>query len=72
MAEENGTSPSNLAQDIISAHIARQEEYAEDERRWQRYKETGEHLTHEEFRAELHKLANEARELAEKQEAELV
>jgi len=56
LAELDGTSPSDLAQNIIAHHISSQEDFAESERRWQKYKKTGEHLTQEEFLQTLDEL----------------
>ena len=63
IAKDQGITASDLANDVLRSFTEEIEETiasvdtAEDERRWQKYLETGESVSMEEFRAELHELA---------------
>ncbi len=57
-----GRSASDLANDVLRAYAEEVEEFAhvataEDERRWQRYLETGEAISFDEIKTELKSLA---------------
>ncbi|MCO5732101.1 hypothetical protein [Rhizobium sp. SSA_523] len=64
IAERDGSTVSELAESILRLHaddVERQEaEFAEDDRRWARYLETGESIAFDDFMAELQSLADEA------------
>lgn len=64
IAEREGSTVSELAESVLRLHaedVERQEaEFAEDDRRWARYLETGEYIAFEDFMSELQSLADEA------------
>lgn len=64
IAEREGSTVSELAESVLRLHaedVERQEhEFAEDDRRWARYLETGECISLEDFMVELQSLADEA------------
>lgn len=64
IAEREGLTVSELAESVLRLHaedVERQEaEFAEDDRRWARYLETGESIAFEDFMSELQSLADEA------------
>ena len=71
LADKSGHTVDELADAVLRAHVDEQEraiiEVAEDERRWQRYLETGQTVSLESVRGKLHTLANEASVLSEPQ-----
>ena len=64
LAEKRGWSVSDLAQDVLRAHVDAAERYSadleEDEHRWQRYLETGAAVPVEQVRTKLRKMAADA------------
>jgi predicted transcriptional regulator len=64
IAEREGSTVSELAEGVLRLHaedVERQEaEFAEDDRRWARYLETGESISLEDMKAKLHALADQA------------
>jgi predicted transcriptional regulator len=64
IAEREGSTVSELAEGVLRLHaedVERQEaEFAEDDRRWARYLETGETISAEDMKAKLRALADEA------------
>ncbi len=64
IAEREGSSVSELAESVLRLHaedVERQEaEFAEDDRRWTRYLETGECISFDDMTVELQSLAEEA------------
>ncbi|WP_165218138.1 hypothetical protein [Affinirhizobium pseudoryzae] len=64
IAEREGSTVSELAEGVLRLHaedVERQEaEFAEDDRRWARYLETGESISLEDMKTELRALADEA------------
>ncbi|MGF9692003.1 hypothetical protein AAIH46_04240 [Rhizobium sp. 0TCS1.26] len=64
IAEREGSTVSELAEGVLRLHaedVERQEaEFAEDDRRWARYLETGKCISGEDMQAKLRALADEA------------
>lgn len=64
IAEREGSTLSELAETVLRQHAEEAErladEFAEDDRRWARYLETGESISLEDMRAKLQALAGEA------------
>lgn len=64
LASRSGVSVSALAEDILRNHADEQErliaEYAEDDKRWQRYESTGETVSASDIQSKLRRLAKEA------------
>jgi predicted transcriptional regulator len=64
LAEREGSTLSELAETVLRQHAEeaerRAEEFAEDDRRWARYLDTGESISLEDMRAKLQALAEEA------------
>ncbi len=64
LAARSGMSTTALAEDILRSHADEQErlisEYTEDDKRWQRYLETGETVSASDIQNKLRKLAKEA------------
>jgi predicted transcriptional regulator len=64
IAEREGATVSELAESVLRLHaddVERQEaEFAEDDRRWARYLETGESISLEDMKVKLRALADEA------------
>jgi predicted transcriptional regulator len=64
IAERDGATVSELAESVLRLHaedVERQEhEFAEDDRRWARYLETGDSISREDMQAKLRALADEA------------
>ncbi|TRL35938.1 ribbon-helix-helix protein, CopG family [Rhizobium straminoryzae] len=64
IAEREGSTVSELAESVLRHHaedVERQEaEFAEDDRRWAKYLETGECISFEDMIVELQSLADEA------------
>lgn len=64
IAEREGSTVSELAESVLRLHaedVERQEaEFAEDDRRWARYLETGESISLEDMKSKLRALADEA------------
>lgn len=65
IAEREGSTLSELAEAVLRLHAEEAErmaeEFAEDDRRWARYLETGESISLEDILVELDTLADEAR-----------
>ena len=64
IAEREGSTLSELAETVLRQHAEEAErlaeEFAEDDRRWARYLETGESISLEDMRVKLKDLADEA------------
>lgn len=64
IAEREGSTVSELAEGVLRLHaedVERQEaEFAEDDRRWAKYLETGESISGEDMKAKFQALADEA------------
>ena len=69
LGEAKQRSPHWLMKEAITRYLDAEERYeqekVEDEARWQRYLDTGEHIAHEDLAAWLDKLANQAAGKAE-------
>lgn len=65
IAEREGSTLSELAETVLRQHAEEAErlaeEFAEDDRRWARYLETGESISLEDMLTDLDALADEAR-----------
>ncbi|HWU64368.1 MAG TPA: hypothetical protein VN112_20310 [Ensifer sp.] len=65
IAEREGSTVSELAENVLRQHAEEAErlaeEFAEDDRRWARYLETGESISLEDILVDLDTLADEAR-----------
>ena len=64
IADREGSTLSELAESVLRQHAEEAErvaeEFAEDDRRWAKYLETGESISLEDMRAKLQALADEA------------
>lgn len=64
LASKSGYTLDELAENVLRSHVDEQEkeilEQAEDERRWQRYLDTGRSVALDTVRGRLHRLADEA------------
>ncbi len=61
IAEREGSTLSELAENVLRQHAEEAERLAEDDRRWAKYLETGESISLEDILVELDTLADEAR-----------
>lgn len=72
IANAQGMSATDFAKDVLMSFVEDAEaamalDTAEDERRWQEYRRTGEGIPFEEMHEKLRRLADEAAMLAEKE-----